>query len=145
MLVLSPGMSSAQTEPDPSPPVETADPTPSITPDPPLEEPSVAIPPTDLTIRRLTWDILGGGIQEGVGVLQAELGFSALPRVAYHQSISSKMSLGGLVALDYARWAPDAAFTTSLVAAGTVRYSLLHNEEWTIGLRGEPGIRIGLD
>ncbi|MEM7678569.1 MAG: hypothetical protein AAF449_21485, partial [Myxococcota bacterium] len=128
LLVALPGPSLAQTDPDPDLPIEPLDPTPPITQEPSAGDPTIAIPPTDLTIRRLTWDVLGGGIQEGVGVLQAELGFSALPRVTYHQSISSKMSLGGLVALDYARWAPDAAFTTSVVAAGAFRYSLLHNE-----------------
>ncbi len=101
--------------------------------------------PPDIAVRGLSWDMLGGGIQEGTGILQAELGFSALPRVAYHHTIAPKASVGGLFALDYARWAPEEAFTTSLVFTGVGRYSLLHTDRWSIGLRGEPGVRIGLD
>ena len=148
----------AQTEPpppvEPTPPiVEPPIAEPSAEPpivEPPAAEPSapeatVAVPPADIAVRGLSWDIMAGGIPSSGGLLQAELGFSALPRVAYHYTIDPNFSLGGLVALDYARWAPVTAFTTSLVVAAVGRYSVYRDDSWSIGLRGEPGVRIGFD
>ena len=115
--------------------------------DPPTSAPAPTVigGPTDIAIRGLSWDALGGGVPQSGGLLQAELGFSSLPRIGYHYTLAPGFSLGGLLALDYARWAPIEAFTTSMVIAVPVRYSVFRTETWTIGLRGEPGVRIGFD
>ena len=144
----------AQTEPapqdSPSPPIVE----PKGVPTPPPNEvdpaePAVEAPaeeaPLDITVRGLSWDVLAGGVPSSGGLLHFDLGFSALPRATYHYTLLPGFSLGGLVALDYARWAPDTAFTSSLVVAGALRYSLFRSETWSIGLRGDPGVRIGFD
>ena len=146
MLAAAPAVAAAQTESEPPP--EDAAPAETATESETAEEPpttSTEPTPTEVAVRGLSWDILAGGVPSSGGLLQAELGFSALPRVAYHYTLMPDFSLGAVAALDYARWSPDAAFTTSLVVAAATRFSLYRDDEWSIGLRGEPGVRIGFD
>ncbi len=136
----------AQTPPPPTPDPTTppiVEPRSPSEPDEPAGDPVVE--PVDITVRGLSWDVLAGGVPSSGGLLQGELGFSGLPRLAYHYTLMPGLSLGGLVAFDYARWAPDVAFTSSLVVAAVTRYSIYRTETWSIGLRGEPGLRIGVD
>jgi hypothetical protein len=97
--------------------------------------------PEDAITRGLSWDILGGGVPDGGALIQAELGFSGLPRVSYHYTLDpSSLSLGGMVSFDYAYWGPKIAFAPSLLLQVPLRYSISHDESMTIGLRAEPGV-----
>src|SRR5687768_13427134 len=55
------------------------------------------------------------------GAVAVEAGFSMI-RTSYHRRLDSDLSIGGLIAFDYAYWAPDDAFGASLVLAVPLRY-----------------------
>src|SRR5205823_3658488 len=81
-------------------------------------------PGYDTSITRgLSWDLMAGGIPESGSLVEGELGFSGLPRVAYHYSLSPDMSVGGMVTFDYAYWAPAKAFAPSLLLQAPIRLS----------------------
>src|SRR6185503_9933270 len=70
----------------------------------------------DLGVTRgLSWDLLAGGIPSEGALIEAGVGFSGLPRVAYHRTLSPELSIGGMVTFDYAYWAPKIAFASSLL------------------------------
>lgn len=94
----------------------------------------------DSITRGLSWDVLGGGVPTAGAVGQLEIGFSGLPRVAYHYTTSPSLSIGGMVSFDYAYWAPHFAFAPTLLLQVPVRYSLAHNDSITLGLRADPGL-----
>jgi hypothetical protein len=94
----------------------------------------------DATVRGLSWDLLAGGVPSSGALIEGELGFSALPRVAYHYTLAPQLSVGGMVSFDYAYWVPNAAFTPALLLQVPVRYSLYRSATTSIGVRGDPGI-----
>lgn len=98
---------------------------------------------SEVTVRGLSWDALAGGVPESGGILQAEFGFSNLPRVGYLITLFDNFALGGVAALDFARFAPDEAFKTNLVLLAAARYSFFNNGDWSAAVRAEPGVRIG--
>lgn len=113
--------------------------------DPPAEAPSLEPPvATSLVVRGLSWDISGGGIPRGGGLFEGHLGFSGLPRLAYHHTLRPGLSVGGLVALDLGWWSPERAVRPGLLAAVPIRATLFRDTEWSIGVRGEPGLLFDL-
>lgn len=93
----------------------------------------------DMTVRGLSWDMLAGGVPTSGSLIEAELGFSGLPRAAYHYSVAPDLSVGGMVSFDYAYWLPAAAFEPSLLLQAPVRYSLYRSTTLSVGLRADPG------
>jgi hypothetical protein len=87
----------------------------------------------------VSWTTLAARVPRDGALIQVELGFSGLPRVAYHHSLGA-ISIGGLVAFDYARFAPKIAFDSSLVLAVPVRYGVAIGESLELGLRGDTGV-----
>ena len=139
-LIMIPGRIHAQETPDPPdtappPPVEesTAPPTPSLPP-----------PPTSLVVRGLSWDSTAGGIPNGGALIEAQIGFSGLPRVAYHYTLQRGFSVGGLVSLDLGWWSPTQAIRPGLVLGAPVRITLYRDAQWSVGFRGEPGFLFDL-
>ncbi len=96
-------------------------------------------------VRGLSWDIMAGGIPSSGSIGHAELGFSGLPRVAYHYTLTPDFSIGGLVAFDYGTWVPKAAFHPSIVLAVPIRFTLFRDESMSIALRGDPGLVFGFE
>jgi hypothetical protein len=94
----------------------------------------------DTTVRGLSWDLMGGGVPSSGALIEGDLGFSALPRVAYHYSMSPSFSVGGMISFDYAYWQPSAAFSPSMLLQAPVRFSLYRSPTVSIGLRGDPGL-----
>jgi hypothetical protein len=94
----------------------------------------------DSITRGLSWDVLGGGVPNAGALGQLELGFSGLPRVAYHYTLDPSLSVGGMVSFDYAYWAPRLAFAPAVLLQAPIRYSLVHNDSLTLGVRADPGI-----
>lgn len=116
--------------------------------EPPKSEeaaPSEAGAVDDSIVRGLSWDLVAGGVPAEGALAEASLGFSGLPRLGYHMSLSPVMSVGGVVSFDYAYWAPKAAFSGSLLIQGAIRYQLLRDGGLSIGLRAEPGIGLLFD
>ncbi len=107
-----------------------------------LAEPESA--PRSTVVRGLSWDILGGGMPTSGALLQVEAGFSAVPRISYHRSLRRGLSVGGLVGLDYGYFRPKQGFSEALLLAVPVRWTYQREAQWTIGLRMEPGLLVGL-
>lgn len=126
---------------DPAPPPAKSEPTPGPT-RAPAEGPAEEPPPgydTSLT-PGLSWDLVAGGIPESGALIEGALGFSGLPRVAYHYSLSADLSVGGMISFDYAYWAPDRAFAGSLLIQAPIRLVLHRTPSMTIGARLDPGV-----
>jgi hypothetical protein len=94
----------------------------------------------DSITRGLSWDVLGGGVPKAGGLGQLEIGFSGLPRVSYHYTLGPSFSVGGMVSFDYAYWAPRLAFAPAVLLQAPIRYSLVHNDTLSFGVRADPGI-----
>lgn len=99
----------------------------------PTEEPATVS-------RGLSWNLLGGGIPSGGSIIEAGLGFSGLPHIAYHYGTGNTFSIGGSFSFDYAYWAPDFAFTPGILLQAPMRISLSNSDSFTFGLRLDPGI-----
>jgi hypothetical protein len=95
---------------------------------------------TDINIHGLSWDLLAGGIPSSGSLVEGALGFSGLPRVAYHYTLDPSLSIGGMVSFDYAYFAPKFAFSPLLLLQVPVRYSLYRTPTLSIGVRGDPGL-----
>lgn len=148
-------------EPDAPPPPAPSEPTPKDTSAPPLPAPSPppgapaaadeapAVSPTPLEPAHpgspeISWTLLGARVPSG-SLLQGELGFSGLPRIAFHQWLGDGFSVGGLVAFDYGSFVPRAAFRSSLVLAVPIRYAIPLDAPFELALRVEPGVVIPFD
>lgn len=88
---------------------------------------------------RATWDALFAGPPRG-GMLHGEIGFSGLPKVAYHMGMSNDLSIGGSFAFDYAYFAPRAAFSAGLLLQAPIRYRIHESGQLSFGLRADPGV-----
>lgn len=88
---------------------------------------------------RATWDALFAGPPRG-GMLHGEIGFSGLPKVAYHMGMSNNLSVGGSFAFDYAYFAPQAAFTPAILLQAPIRFRLHESGQLSFGLRADPGV-----
>lgn len=95
---------------------------------------------TSLVVRGLSWDIGAGGVPRGGALFEAQLGFSGLPRLAYHYTLRRGFSVGGLVALDLGWWSPTRAVRPGLVFAVPLRTTLYRDARWSVGFRAEPGL-----
>lgn len=111
---------------------------------PALDEAGVEEPAEDAVeddiLRGLSWDVLAGGVPAAGAIGQLEIGFSGLPRVSYHYTLGGGLSVGGMASFDYAYWAPRIAFAPSILLQAPVRYSVVHNETISFGVRADPGI-----
>lgn len=107
--------------------------------DAPAEEPVV---PTSTLVRGLSWDMMGGGVPAAGALAEVQFGFSSLVRAGYHYTLRPGFSVGGLVAFDYAYYRPAAVWTSSLVLAAPVRYTLFRKETVSAAIRAEPGVRL---
>lgn len=96
-------------------------------------------------VRGLSWDVMAGRIPRSGAIGHGELGFSGLPRLSYHYTLEEGMSVGGLVAFDYATWVPANAFLPSLQIGVPIRYAVYQDESMTIAVRGEPGLLFGFN
>lgn len=105
------------------------------------EAPSPAPP---LVVRGLSWDIVAGGIPEHGDFFEVGLGFSALPRIAYHHALERGLSAGGSATFDYAALAPSDAFFPRILVGSPVRYALHHGRTFSVAVRAEPGLSITL-
>lgn len=88
---------------------------------------------------RATWDALFAGPPRG-SMLHGEIGFSGLPKVAYHMGMSADLSVGVSFAFDYAYFAPRLAFTPGILLQVPIRYRLHESGQFSVGLKAEPGI-----
>lgn len=88
-----------------------------------------------------TWSMRAGGLRPGA-IFEAELGFSAVPRLAYHRTINDWFSLGGLFSFDYMAYylGPGAGFTPTITLQMPMRFSLYNRNNITVGLRTDPGV-----
>lgn len=86
-----------------------------------------------------SWDMEFGGIPRG-GTLHAEMGFSGLPRLAYHYGSSPSFSIGGMFSFDYAYWAPRAAFNPAILLQAPMRLRLVQQNQLSVGLKLDPGL-----
>jgi hypothetical protein len=120
------------TDPEPAP-EEAADVT------PPQVEPGAEPEVEDLgLVKGLSWDLLGGGVPTSGAILQAEVGITGLPRVAYHYSLKQGLSVGGQVGLDWGHYHLVSP-TVALELQAAVRYSVYRSPTLSIGLRADPG------
>lgn len=101
--------------------------------------------PGEPIVRGLSWDVMAGRIPRSGAIGQAELGFSGLPRVAYHHTIGEGMSVGGLIGFDYGLSVPNNVFLPSLVVGVPIRYALFQDETMTVAVRAEPGLLFGFN
>lgn len=102
----------------------------------PSEAPAVWVP-------GLAWNALAGGVPNAGGLFQAEIGFSGLPRLAYHRTLRRGFSLGGAVAFEYAGGRPSRRFDRTVVLQAPVRWTFHRSATWTAGARLEPGLQLG--
>ena len=111
------------------------------------EEPKRQAPPTAKDdprrpgeTRGLTWTIKTGRIPDDGSIIEGEMGFSSLPRVSYHYSLGGGLSLGGMVAFDYAGNRPSDAFDSTIAFGVPVRIGF-DVSGVDVGLRGMVGAR----
>lgn len=96
--------------------------------------------PSDPAAPSLSWDLLGGGVPEGGALLRAELGFSRLLEAGVEVPVVDGLLMGATIGVDLGHFTPakvdfgDGA-DGALVFGLTGRYRLLHDTEWSIGLR----------
>lgn len=110
---------------------------------PRADEPKANKPKTPNSPRRgLSWTVLTGGIPDKGAIFQGEMGFSGLPRLAYHQSVGGGLSIGAMAAFDYAGNRPKDAFDSSLVFGPTVRFRPLPAGKLDLGLSGAVALRL---
>lgn len=88
----------------------------------------------------LSWDMVGGGIPSSGALIEGGIGFSGLLRGGYHYTLQPGLSVGGMASFDYAYWAPRAAFAPALLFQASGRYTLLNNDNLSIGVRADPGL-----
>ena len=93
------------------------------------------------SLRGVSWTVMTGQVPEDGAIVQFEMGFSGLPRAAYHHSIGNGLSIGAQVAFDYARNRPDRAFDPAVIIAPTVRYRIPY-DSIDIGARAAMGMRL---
>lgn len=102
-------------------------------------EPGVEVEGEDLgLVKGLSWDLLAGGVPTSGAIIQAELGITGLPRVAYHYSLKQGLSVGGQVGLDWGHYHLVSP-TVALEIQGAVRYSVYRSPNLSIGVRADPG------
>lgn len=88
---------------------------------------------------RATWDALFAGPPRG-GMFHGEIGFSALPKLAYHMGMSADLSIGASFAFDYGYFAPRLAFTPGILLQVPIRYRIHESGQLSFGLRADPGV-----
>lgn len=120
----------------------------SADPEPAPEAAEEAPPPPDAVaevegedlslVKGLSWDLLGGGVPTSGAIIQAELGITGLPKVAYHYSLKQGLSVGGLVGLDWGHYHLVSP-TVALELQAAVRYSVYRSSSLSIGVRADPG------
>lgn len=88
-----------------------------------------------------TWTMRAGGIKPG-SIFEGELGFSALPRIAYHYTIADGFSIGGMFTFDFQYYylGPGATFTPGIGLQMPLRINLYNQNRISVGLRTDPGI-----
>jgi hypothetical protein len=91
-------------------------------------------------IRGLSWSIKTGRIPSSGGIIHGSMGFSELPRLAYHHTIQPNLSVGGLVAFDYGHNHPSDSFDGALLLGVPVRYRKPLGR-LDLGLAGVVGVR----
>lgn len=90
--------------------------------------------------RGLSWDVTAGVVPTGGAIIQVEAGFSSMLRASYHYTMDPGFSVGGMVSVDYGYWAPSLAFAPALLLQAPIRYSFIHNDSMSFGVRADPGI-----
>lgn len=149
----APGALFAEPQADDDPPAEEAvavDPAegdePAAQPldgaDEPAPEPA---DPGATLVRGLSWDAVAGGVPKSGAIAEVRVGFPGLLTAAYHYTVQPGFSMGGLVGFDYAYYVPKAAWTSSLILAVPLRYTLLRGETMSAAVRADPGVRLVLD
>ncbi|MEO1232255.1 MAG: hypothetical protein AAFZ18_25485 [Myxococcota bacterium] len=88
----------------------------------------------------LSWDLLGGGVPDGGALLRAELGFSRLLEAGVEVPVVDGFLMGATIGIDVGHFTPSNVdfgdgVDGALVFGLTGRYRLVHDSEWTIGLR----------
>lgn len=126
-----------------TPPVETKAPADgeAATKAAPTTDATTAEAPDEASLPRgITWDAVAGGVPDSGGLVEGQLGFSGLPRIAYHASLAPDFSLGAAVAFDFAYWAPERAWRSSLLFQVPMRLALHETSSLNVGLKLEPGV-----
>ena len=91
----------------------------------------------------LSWDLLGGGIPQGGVLGSVQTGFSSLTEVRLELPLLESLLVGAWLGIDLGYWTLEGAADDGGVVFGVSgRYRLLHNDEWSIGLRAAPGGRV---
>lgn len=121
---------------------------------PPIEDstaPSAAVEadpaPTELAPAPsqpgMSWDLLGGGVPDEGVLASARIGFSRLGEIRLEVPVLRELLIGAWVGLDLGYWTPAGADADGgFVFGATARWSLLHDNEWSIGASVSPGGRL---
>jgi hypothetical protein len=100
---------------------------------------------SDEPMRRSSWNLIAGGVAGRGDLLQGEVGFSMLA-ASYHHSLSNRMTIGGLVGIDYGLWAPgDPYLGTAVVLGMPLRISIVEEARYGFTMRAVPGLYLGFD
>jgi hypothetical protein len=100
---------------------------------------------SDQPIRRSSWNLMAGGVGGNGDVLQGEIGFSMVT-AAYHHSLSERLTIGGMVGVDYGLWAPDDPYFGAAVVLGMpIRFSIHESARYGFTLKAVPGLYLGFD
>jgi hypothetical protein len=90
------------------------------------------------------FDIKAGGTPpQGTSIVQAEVGFSQLPSIAYHYAVADSLTVGARFSFDYGEYAPSAVFQPALWFQVPVRLSALRRGALSLGVHFDPGAGVG--
>jgi len=84
------------------------------------------------------WNTHFGGIPNA-GLITGEVGFSMVPKVAYHHPLSNSVTIGGAFAFDLGYYYPRGGTRFGIGLTAPIRISLADGAQWTTGLKLEPG------
>jgi hypothetical protein len=76
--------------------------------------------------------------------MKVELGFPGLPRLSYHRTFDSTLSVGGAIAFGYAYFAPSDSFGSAVVLSMPVKKTIVDDGLFRFAVRGEPGLYLGI-
>jgi len=91
--------------------------------------------------RGLSWSIKTGRIPASGGIVHGTMGFSGLPRIAYHHTFESDLSLGAMVGFDVGHDHPKDAFDGALLVGVPIRYRKAIGS-LDLGIGGVVGVRL---
>jgi hypothetical protein len=94
-----------------------------------------------------SWDLLAGGVPGHDFILDVDLGFGSLPRVALSYGFLNRFSLGVSAAFDYSALTqmPSAVFTPSVAVGFPMRIEAYRSHKVSVGIKLEPGLALAFN